>query len=75
MKAVIKSLTEMRAFARGFLENLTSSKNWARYGARATVVGLHGDLGSGKTAFVQAVGAELGIKEKMASPTFVLRSG
>lgn len=35
------------------------------------VVGLFGQLGSGKTTFVQAVGSTLGIKEKILSPTFI----
>lgn len=38
----------------------------------AQVVGLYGDLGAGKTTFMQFFGATLGVKEKMASPTFVL---
>jgi tRNA threonylcarbamoyladenosine biosynthesis protein TsaE len=38
----------------------------------AQVIGLYGDLGAGKTTFMQFFGATLGVKEKMASPTFVL---
>ena len=38
----------------------------------ATVVALSGDLGAGKTTFVQALGKELGITETMQSPTYVL---
>lgn len=38
----------------------------------ATVVCLSGDLGAGKTAFTQAVGKHLSIKNKITSPTFVL---
>lgn len=34
------------------------------------IFGLIGDLGSGKTTFVQSVAKELGIKEKVKSPTF-----
>ncbi len=34
------------------------------------IVGLTGELGSGKTTFIQGVGKAFGIK-KMASPTFV----
>lgn len=34
------------------------------------IFGLIGDLGSGKTTFVQSVARELGIKEKVKSPTF-----
>ena len=38
----------------------------------ATVVGFFGDLGSGKTTFIQALGKHLGIQEVMTSPTFVI---
>ena len=38
----------------------------------ATVVGLYGNLGAGKTAFTKAVAKELGIRETVSSPTFVL---
>lgn len=41
-------------------------------GARATVVALSGDLGAGKTTFVQAIAKELGIEEPVNSPTFVI---
>ncbi len=56
---------ELAVFAQDFLKNLKS-------GDDATVVGLSGDLGSGKTTFVQAVGKILGVKEPIQSPTFVL---
>lgn len=36
------------------------------------VVALSGELGAGKTTFVQGFAKELGIKEKIISPTFVL---
>ena len=39
---------------------------------KAFVVGLYGDLGSGKTAFTQAVAQALGINEPITSPTFVI---
>lgn len=38
----------------------------------AAVVGLYGNLGSGKTAFVKKIGKNLGIKEKIISPTFII---
>lgn len=38
----------------------------------AIVVGLYGDLGSGKTAFVKKIGKIFGIKEKIISPTFII---
>ncbi len=39
---------------------------------KATVVGLQGELGSGKTAFAQALGKMMGIDEHIVSPTFVI---
>ncbi len=41
-------------------------------GRHAIVVGLQGELGSGKTTFVQGFAKGLGIKEKVLSPTFVI---
>ncbi|MFH1990377.1 MAG: tRNA (adenosine(37)-N6)-threonylcarbamoyltransferase complex ATPase subunit type 1 TsaE, partial [Patescibacteria group bacterium] len=40
---------------------------------RALVVALEGDLGSGKTTFIQGLAAGLGIKENVLSPTFVIQ--
>lgn len=37
------------------------------------IVGLIGDLGTGKTTFVQKVGRALGITEPITSPTFVIQ--
>ena len=36
------------------------------------VVALIGDLGAGKTTFVQAFAKALGVRERVSSPTFVL---
>ncbi len=38
----------------------------------ASIVGLRGDLGTGKTAFTKAVARELGVEEVVTSPTFVI---
>jgi tRNA threonylcarbamoyladenosine biosynthesis protein TsaE len=53
---------EAARFARGLSPRLTA----------ATVVTLSGDLGAGKTAFVKAAARELGVREHVTSPTFVI---
>ena len=40
--------------------------------ARARVIGLRGDLGAGKTTFIQGMLRGLGIRKRTTSPTFVL---
>ena len=66
MKIVSKKLKETKNIAKNFLQKLKSDTK------KAVVVGLHGDLGSGKTTFVQFVAEMLGIKENITSPTFVI---
>lgn len=39
---------------------------------RATVIALSGDLGAGKTTFVQGAALTLGVRESVQSPTFVI---
>lgn len=39
---------------------------------KATVIALQGELGSGKTTFVQGFAYGLGVREKILSPTFVI---
>lgn len=55
-----------------FAENLAKQilKNPPAIGA--VVLALQGDLGSGKTTFLQGFAKGLGIKEKILSPTFVI---
>src|SRR5690606_621880 len=60
--AVTRSVEETRALAAALAE-------LARPG---DIVVLAGDLGAGKTAFAQGFGAELGVAERMTSPTFTL---
>lgn len=39
-----------------------------------TVLALHGDMGVGKTTFVQGLAQGLGVKEHVTSPTFAIYS-
>ncbi len=68
MKRVSKSLAETEEAAKDFLDFLSENK----VGKGAQVAGLFGDLGAGKTTFVQAIGRLVGIKEIITSPTFVI---
>jgi tRNA threonylcarbamoyladenosine biosynthesis protein TsaE len=55
---------------------LTQAEDYARELAGkihgGEVIALIGDLGSGKTTFTKALGEELGIKQSISSPTFVM---
>lgn len=60
------SAREMKNAAGRILQALLAKKS------RPIFLALEGELGSGKTTFVQGLARGLGIKEKTQSPTFVL---
>jgi len=66
LKKTLHSLEETKAFAQEFVEGLSP---WTHV---ATVVGLYGNLGAGKTSFTQGVALALGILDTINSPTFVI---
>ncbi len=39
---------------------------------KGPIIGLEGELGSGKTTFIQGLAKGLGIKDRITSPTFVI---
>lgn len=48
------------------------AKRFAELAKDGCFVGLYGDIGAGKTAFVRLVAEALGIKEKVTSPSFTI---
>jgi tRNA threonylcarbamoyladenosine biosynthesis protein TsaE len=63
----VSSVEELKAVA-GELLGLWKQMNTET----ATVVALSGELGAGKTTFVQQLAQILGIREAVTSPTFVI---
>lgn len=61
------SLEALPAFAGTFADSLPAER-----GRGAYIVGLSGELGAGKTAFVQEVARALGASGVPRSPTFVI---
>ncbi len=66
MRFTLKDLPQV---VRDFLATLP--KDAAQH---AYVVGISGELGSGKTAFVQELARQLGVVEVVTSPTYVIQS-
>lgn len=59
---VIKDLAALRTYAASFASALKGGD----------VVGLVGELGAGKTAFVKELCAALGVRAEVKSPTFII---
>lgn len=68
MKIVTKSTKETKEFAGKLAVKILNSKH--REGA--LTLALQGDLGAGKTTFVQGFFKGLGIKTRAVSPTFII---
>ena len=64
----IKNQAEILVVAQDFLASTEKKVNFLN----ATIIGLSGELGAGKTTFAQAVAKTLGITETVTSPTFVI---
>lgn len=63
---ITNSPEETKALAKEFVQKLEP------HVTTATVVELVGDLGAGKTTFMQGVGAYFGLTKALSSPTFVI---
>lgn len=70
MKKFSKSLRDTEEIAEKILELIYKKENIS-----ATIIGLYGNLGAGKTTLTQAIGKILNIKENITSPTFVIMKG
>jgi len=66
-KMEIRDESELVTVAQNVLNRLSENKEGV-----PRVLALHGDLGSGKTAFVKALARMLGVQEDVTSPTFVI---
>lgn len=66
MERISKSVEETAQIAADFAKSLSGG------GVGATVVGLYGELGSGKTTFMKYLAQSFGIEEMIKSPTFVI---
>jgi len=73
VKKITKNLQETHDAARDFAASLSMAVDKEGESDGAIVVALSGDLGSGKTSFVQGVAKYFGIKDKIVSPTFVIQ--
>lgn len=61
------TLDLLPAIAKDILEKAHSLKT-----GKAVVIALEGDLGAGKTTLTQEIARQLGVKENVISPTFVI---
>jgi len=69
MEIVTKSAKETQRVGMFLAEEFIKNKPDKN---KAVVVALEGDLGGGKTTFIQGFAKGLGIKDKITSPTFVI---
>lgn len=64
-----KSKFQTQRLAANFAKKILRA---TRYGLRAQIIALSGDLGSGKTTFIQGFCRALGVKHGVSSPTFII---
>lgn len=67
-KYLTDSPSQTKKIGKIFAKEILKIKN----NKKAIIIGLEGDLGGGKTTFLQGFASGLGIKEKILSPTFVI---
>lgn len=68
----VKNVNETRKMARLLAQEILKNKKACPGFIPGRTIGLQGELGAGKTTFIQAFAKGLGIKNKITSPSFVL---
>lgn len=66
---ITKSARETKKIGFTFAKNLKKRQIHLK---QAAVIALEGNLGSGKTTFIQGLAKGLGVKENVLSPTFLI---
>lgn len=67
MKTTLNNTKEMEVFAASLMKVVSQGNK-----SKATILGLKGDLGAGKTTFTKSVAKMLGVDGVVTSPTFVI---
>lgn len=67
-----KSSRQTQKLGYGFAKEIISSTTLKLERKKAVVILLYGDLGGGKTTFLQGFAKGLAIRQKVLSPTFVI---
>lgn len=63
MEIRIENIDQIRTAAREFIENVLPGHH---------IVAFYGKMGAGKTTFIKAICAELGVDDEVTSPTFAI---
>jgi tRNA threonylcarbamoyl adenosine modification protein YjeE len=69
MKVISNNFSETKELGEKIASELFNCPNKEK---TALIIGLKGDLGAGKTTFVQGFALGLGIKKRILSPTFII---
>ncbi len=72
MELISNSVEKTREIAAQLIREMTAAKAGKLKNSQASVVALVGELGAGKTAFIQGLGEYLGVNQRILSPTFLI---